>query len=360
MGVKMRVGSWNMYNDIWHSVREATESITPTRFKSGSRVKFLRDRFSCTPFDIMCLQEVSPVMIPSLQKECSYYKMTLVAPPQSTLTPNSNNCCVLFDKKFKLLGKKHFNLSEAVSTHLLRYAHQGESDIEDAFIKELRMRTSMATMLLLELPQTKTLLSVCNCHIHWNPAYADVKVFHTFLIVKELFHFVRSALERFPFVPLLLVGDFNSTPRLCAVQIALPTLLASNCLSQHLQGPVADNQLSGVYELITTGRLPTKHPHHPAELRNDEAFLRYPDLLVDPFQSAFKEKIPFVEQVNGAEPEFTNKTTTFSGCIDFVFFKGLIPLSAKTVPEDLGKSEVLPNGKIPSDHLLLASEFFLV
>ncbi|ANQ05955.1 Endonuclease [Plasmodium coatneyi] len=336
MGVKIRVGSWNVYNDnIWHSVREATGSITPKCFQNGSRLRFLRERFSCTPFDIMCLQEVSPVMISSLQKEFAHNNFTLVAPPQSTLTPNSNNCCVLFDKKFKLVAKKYFNLSEAVSTHLVGYAHQGKSDIEDAFIKELRVRNSMATMLILELPQTKILLTVCNCHLHWNPAYADVKVFHAFLIVKELFQFVRSALESFPFVPLLLVGDFNSTPGL------------------NTQGTPSDGQLSGVYELLTTGRLSMKHPHHPAQLRKDEAFLKYPELRVDPFQSAFKE-------VNGAEPAFTNKTTTFSGCIDFIFFKGLIPLSAQTVPGDLGKSEVFPNGKIPSDHLLLVSEFFLV
>ncbi|GAB64599.1 endonuclease, partial [Plasmodium cynomolgi strain B] len=214
MGVKIRVGSWNMYNDVWHSVREATESITPSRFTSGSRLRFLSERFSCTRFDVMCLQ-VSPVMVSSLQKQCTRHNLTLVAPPQSTLIPNSNNCCVLFDKKFNLVAKKHFNLSEAVSTHLMGYySHHGGSDIEDAFIKELRMRNSMATMLLLELPQTKIFLAVCNCHIHWNPAYPDVKLFHTFLIVKELFQFVHSSLECFPFVPLLLVGDFNSTPRL--------------------------------------------------------------------------------------------------------------------------------------------------
>ncbi|CAA9986329.1 carbon catabolite repressor protein 4, putative [Plasmodium knowlesi strain H] len=335
MGIKIRVGSWNVCNDIWHSVRRATESIISTRSGFDSRLRFLSERFSHTPFDIMCLQEVSPGMISSLQKDSAYKSFTLVAPPQSTLTPNGNNCCVLFNKKFKLVAKKYFNLREAVSTHLVGYAHQGESDIEDAFIKELRMRNSMATMLLLELPQTKTLLTVCNCHIHWNPAYADVKVFHTFLIVKELFQFVRNALERFPFVPLLLMGDFNSTPSL------------------NSQGSPSDDQLSGVYELISKGRLSMKHPHHPAQLRKDEAFQKYPDLCVDPFQSAFKE-------VNGAEPAFTNKTTTFSGCIDYIFFKGLIPLSAETVPGDLRKSEVLPNGKVPSDHLLLMSEFFLV
>ncbi|SCO65128.1 carbon catabolite repressor protein 4, putative [Plasmodium vivax] len=340
MGVKIRVGSWNVYNDAWHSLREAAEGISPARFKSASRLRFLGERFKCTRFDVMCLQVGNVPMISHLQKHCAYNDLTLVAPPQSALTPNSNNCCVLITKKienqkFKLVAKKHFNLSEAVSTHLVGCAHQGESDIEDAFAKELRMRNSSATMLLLELPQTKIFLTVCNCHIHWDPAYADVKAFHSYFIVEELSQFVRSALGWFPFVPQLLVGDFNSTPRL------------------HSEGPPADGQLSGVYELITTGRLSTKHPHHPAQLRKDEAFLKYPDLCVDPFQSAFKE-------VNGAEPAFTNKTEAFSGCIDFIFFKGLIPLSAQTVPGDLGKGEVLPNGKIPSDHLLLVSEFFLV
>ncbi|EUD64754.1 hypothetical protein C922_04898 [Plasmodium inui San Antonio 1] len=292
MGVKIRVASWNMYNDVWHSVREAAESRTATRFKSCSRLRFLSERFSCTPFDVMCLQEVSPLLISSLQKWCAHHNLTLVVPSQSTLTSSSNKCCVLFDKKFNLVAKKHFHLSEAVSTHLVGYAHQGESDIEEAFIKELRMRNSMATMLLLELPQvgTKILLTVCNCHIYWNPAYADVKLFHTFLIVKELFQFVRSSLESFPFVPLLLMGDFNSTP--CLVGVAFSANLVLQTSSQHSQGSPADGQLSGVYELITTGRLSMKHPHHPAHLRKDEAFLKYGDLRIDPFQSAFREVKP--------------------------------------------------------------------
>lgn len=40
-------------------------------------------------------------------------------------------------------------------------------------------------------------------------------------------------------------------------------------------------------------------------------------------------------QINGKEPLFTNKTKSFSGCIDYIFYKGLVPLSAQIIPNDI-------------------------
>ncbi|CRG93327.1 carbon catabolite repressor protein 4, putative [Plasmodium gallinaceum] len=112
-------------------------------------------------------------------------------------------------------------------------------------------------------------------------------------------------------------------------------------------------KLSGVYELITKGRVKNTHMEHPAQLRKDKAFYLLPELSIEPFKSAFKE-------INGNEPIFTNKTLSFSGCIDFIFYKELIPLSAKTIPSNLNDIKILPNEHFPSDHILLMSEFFVV
>ncbi|GAW79104.1 carbon catabolite repressor protein 4 [Plasmodium gonderi] len=335
-GAKIRVCSWNIYNDIWHSVNDKVENKTHAYFRSISRLNFIQEMLLDGRFDIMCLQEVDHITITGLKKQSVNHKMTLVTSQQNFLESRRNNCCIMFRDNFKLVAKKDFNLNNSVSTHLTNYAYENLYHIEDAFIKELRARNSTATMILLELTSRKAFLGICNCHIHWNPSYADVKLFHTYFIVKEFCQFVHTTLVGwYSFIPLLLIGDFNSTPLL------------------KIQGGPENTTLSGVYELITTGNLSKKHPHHPAQLRKNKDFQNYPDLNIDPFKSVFKE-------VNGSEPMFTNKTSKFSGCIDFIFYKELIPISAESIPRNLGKNEILPNSNFPSDHVILMSEFFLV
>ncbi|ETW21054.1 hypothetical protein PFFVO_00058 [Plasmodium falciparum Vietnam Oak-Knoll (FVO)] len=182
---------------------------------------------------------------------------------------------------------------------------------------------------------TKSPKRICNCHIHWNPLYPDIKLYHAYLIIRDFYEFIQNTVQDIPFIPLLLIGDFNSTP--------------------HIDHKKEDEiiQASGVYELITTGRISKNHAHHPARLRKSEAFYSYPELKIPPFKSVFKE-------INGKEPEFTNKTPSFEGCIDYIFYKELIPISTETIPRNLKDIKMLPNEHFPSDHIMLTSEFFIV
>ncbi|SBT75301.1 carbon catabolite repressor protein 4, putative [Plasmodium ovale] len=334
-GMKIRVGTLNIFNNIFHHAREQIFNYSSEYANSISRQHLLYSHLFATPLDIICLQEVDLFMVRELKRECTNYDLTLHSPVLGAVSPKSNNCCVIYKKSYKLLGERHFDLEKAVQKHFTNYSSESRCEIQDAFLRELTKRQSAATMILLELSERNIFLGICNCHIHWNPSYADIKLFHTYLIVKEFYQFVRTNLPDFPFIPLLLMGDFNSTP------------------FQEDHGNAPHTHLSGVYELITTGKLSKMHAHHPAQLRNDEVFYMYPDLNIEPFKSAFKE-------VNGNEPVFTNKTETFSGCIDFIFYKGLVPISAETTPNQLSEVERLPNSTFPSDHILLTSEMFLV
>ncbi|SBT30655.1 carbon catabolite repressor protein 4, putative [Plasmodium ovale wallikeri] len=273
-GMKIRVGTLNIFNNIFHHAREQIFNYSSEYANSISRQHLLYSHLFATPLDIICLQEVDLFMVRELKRECTNYDLTLHSPVLGAVSPKSNNCCVIYKKSYKLLGERHFDLEKAVQKHFTNYSSESRCEIQDAFLRELTKRQSAATMILLELSEE----------------------------------------------------DHGNAPH---------------------------THLSGVYELITTGKLSKMHAHHPAQLRNDEVFYMYPDLNIEPFKSAFKE-------VNGNEPVFTNKTETFSGCIDFIFYKGLVPISAETTPNQLSEVERLPNSTFPSDHILLTSEMFLV
>ncbi|CRH03073.1 carbon catabolite repressor protein 4, putative [Plasmodium relictum] len=334
-GKKIRIGTLNIFNNIYYSIKEKLLNFGSEYIHNIPRKNLLFMHLFTNSFDIICLQEVDLFMINELKKKCLKYDFNIHISSENIKTSKNNNC-IIYKKNYKLLDEKIFDLNSSVSKYFMNYSSESRCEIQDAFIRELKNRQSIANMVLLELSDRKTLLGICNCHIYWNPLYPDIKLYHTYLIIKEFYQFIQKKFNDFPFIPLILIGDFNSTP-----------FIKKENDNSHLRN------FSGVYELITMGRISKTHIEHPAQLRKDKVFCILPELTVEPFKSSFKE-------INGNEPIFTNKTSSFSGCIDFIFYKELIPLSAKTIPSNLNDIKMLPNEHFPSDHVLLVSEFFVV
>ncbi|WBY54722.1 CCR4 domain-containing protein 3 [Plasmodium yoelii yoelii] len=310
-GNKIRVGTLNIFNKFYYNTTKRVLSSSFEYVNNTDRRNLLYNYLLNNSLDIICLQEVDSFMINNINVKFRDFGFAFDF-PSNYITPsaNSNNCCIIYKKNFKLLSKKNFDLNESVQKYFAKYSSESQCEIQDAFLIELKKRQSLATMIILELA-SNTFIGICNCHIHWNPSYPDIKLFHTYLIIKEFYEFIENNFPDFPLIPLLLVGDFNSTPFLKS--------------DKNLKGP---SIFSGVYELVTTGRLSKSHEHHPAVLRKNTKLEIYPDLVVDPFKSIFND-------LNGKEPLFTNKTKSFSGCIDYIFYKGLVPLSAQIVPNDI-------------------------
>ncbi|SPJ08163.1 carbon catabolite repressor protein 4, putative [Plasmodium sp. DRC-Itaito] len=334
-GNKIRVGTINIFNSAFYTINEKL-SLYPLEYSHNiDRKNLLYKLFFNNKFDIICLQEVDSFMINDLNKKFWEHDFILHTPEHvNTKSPRSNNCCIAYKKCFKLIEEKQFDTETSVIRNLIKYSSDSGCEIQDAFIRELSKRKSIANMVILELSK-QTFLGVCNCHIHWNPLYPDIKLYHAYLIIRDFYEFIQNTFQNIPFIPLLLIGDFNSAPP----------------IDHKKKDEII--QASGVYDLITTGRISKNHAHHPARLRKSEAFYSYPELEIPPFKSVFKE-------INGKEPDFTNKTSSFEGCIDYIFYKELIPISTETIPRNLKDIKMLPNEHFPSDHVMLTSEFFIV
>lgn len=119
---------------------------------------------------------------------------------------------------------------------------------------------------------------VANTHIHWNPEHRDVKLVQVQLLLEELSALI-SPNSRWYNIPMILAGDFNSTPD------------------------------SGPYELLSTGRLPPNHP----ELE-PFTYGRYTHLGMEHRLQISSSYAPI------GEPQFTNYTNDFEGVLDYIWY----------------------------------------
>uniref|UniRef100_A0A0G4HYP1 Endonuclease/exonuclease/phosphatase domain-containing protein n=1 Tax=Chromera velia CCMP2878 TaxID=1169474 RepID=A0A0G4HYP1_9ALVE len=132
---------------------------------------------------------------------------------------------------------------------------------------------------------------------------------------------------------------------------------------------------SGVYDLMTKGLVTPDHPHHPNRRRATLLKKAEKRLLQDSAgsaeQTSHKGGIPELrtrrewgsayKEAFGSEPEFTNYTAHFKGCLDFIFFSNLEVVAALEMPREdlLRESTALPSSCFPSDHLPLMASFAL-
>lgn len=154
-------------------------------------------------------------------------------------------------------------------------------------------RDHVAAVALLEHKHTGARVIVANAHIFWNPEFKDVKLVQTALLMSELHHIVdrfgklppRFDLPNAPRysqenrVPVILCGDFNSTPD------------------------------SGVYQFLDKGYLAPDHV--------DFNGFKYGNLTTDGLEHSLALKSSYGSV---GELPLTNHTPEFSGVIDYIWY----------------------------------------
>ena len=129
-------------------------------------------------------------------------------------------------------------------------------------------------------------------------------------------------------LPVILCGDFNSTPD------------------------------SSVYKLLSTGTLSRANPDiFPSDGDNVWPILKHGSLL-----ETSQRKIVLASayaKVCGTDPVTTNVKPPFSGCLDYIWFYGLEPFEVLPIgsKEELEREAGLPNSKNPSDHVPIGAKF---
>ncbi|KAG1736002.1 Endonuclease/exonuclease/phosphatase [Suillus lakei] len=186
----------------------------------------------------------------------------------------------------------------------------------------------IAVICLLEVKETGTRVILANAHIHWDPAYRDVKLVQVALLVDEIEKIAanfarlppRPDTPRAPVysdgtkIPLIICGDFNSVP------------------------------------FLSNGSVPPDHPDFMSHL--------YGRYTTDGLRHRLGLK-----SANAAAGEFhlTNYTPSYQGELDYIWYSTAnLAVNAVLGEVDRGYLEKVvgfPNAHFPSDHICIISEF---
>lgn len=244
--------------------------------------------------------------------------------------------CALFWRrsKFHLVESYSIEFNELAQRQATQVLGMNpRSDECMAYLNRLS-KDNVAQLVVLELAQPalptrnrEPINQVCiaNTHLYSNKDFPDVKLWQSWQLLQELETFVMS---RGTNLPLMICGDFNSTPD------------------------------TAVYDLLSRQAV---HPGHPdVNMNNNDDSA--PSILPDAMSISHSFQLGSVyNTVIGEEPHVTNYTACFKGVLDYMWYsaQNLRPLSAAPIAEDsiLTKhGEALPSTQYSSDHIMLISD----
>ncbi|XP_061344965.1 carbon catabolite repressor protein 4 homolog 3-like isoform X3 [Gastrolobium bilobum] len=325
---RFTVASYNILADRNASQHSDLYVNVPSRYINWDRRRRIicDELFGWNP-DIICLQEVDKYFeLSNILVKAGYrgsYKRR---------TGDSVDGCAMFWKadKFRLL--------------------EGES----IQFKDIGLRDNVAQLFVFEMCESDSRrLLVGNIHVLYNPNRGEVKLGQ----IRFLLSRAQILSEKWGNTPVVLAGDFNSTPELNIMLYDRKELSGQkSCRPAQVLGEKKETvgpfiSLDGLFKCwtdeevkIATGDSERHFAVHPLKLNSSYA-------TVNGSTST--------RGFNG-EPLATSYHSKFLGTVDYLWYSdGIVPTRVlDTVPiSDLLRAGGLPCKKVGSDHLALVSEF---
>jgi CCR4-NOT transcription complex subunit 6 len=211
-------------------------------------------------------------------------------------------------------------------------------------------KDNIAVVCLLESIETATRVIIANAHIHWDPAYRDVKLVQVALLIEEVEKIAHAFSKYPPRLPpnapngesTAANGDTKSFSR------PIPTYSDGSKIPLIICGDFNSVPSSGVYEFLANGHVPANHADFMSHV--------YGKYTSD----GLRHKLGLKSAYAGCgELPMTNYTPSFQGVIDYIWY-GSANLAANAVLGEvdqpyLEKVVGFPNAHFPSEYILSAS-----
>ncbi|KAF9501702.1 glucose-repressible alcohol dehydrogenase transcriptional effector [Pleurotus eryngii] len=341
--------------------------------------------------DFMCLQEVDIAQyedyftqrLRDKGYEGVYWPKSRYKTMGETERRQVDGCATFYKASKYQLVEKHLIEFSAVAMQ-----RQDFKKTDDMFNRVLG-KDHIAVICLMENKQTGTRFIIANAHIHWDPAYRDVKLVQVALLLEEV-EKIANNFARYP--PRLIPtpaptfdeidedGDPNgeqvngetnginghSSPPLTFEKA--PTYADGTKIPLIVCGDFNTVPDSGLYEFLSKGSLPANHPDFMSHMygRYTSEGLKHQLGLKSAYDVSSQvpgATVNHASAASGASYDFpmTNFTPSFKGVIDYVWYsQANIAVNAVLGEVDkayLEKVVGFPNAHFPSDHLCLIAEF---
>ncbi|ODQ64158.1 hypothetical protein NADFUDRAFT_83730 [Nadsonia fulvescens var. elongata DSM 6958] len=287
--------------------------------------------------DILCFQEVDgssfeEFWVPKL-KEVGYSGLHYPKTRSKTMGTDSkfvDGCAIFYRNSIFTLLKR-----ETMEFNALASNNKDFKKSADTYNRVLN-KENIAVTAFLEHKQTGQRCLVANTHLHWDPAYNDVKLIQVALLLHEIKQLAHKYIKILPTnnsssssnstnyndikkLPIIICGDFNSTPD------------------------------SGVYQLFSQGK---------ANNHSDMEGRYYGKFGEEEIEHPFSLKSAYA---NIGELPFTNFTPGFTGVIDYIWYSSNT-FNVQSLLGDINEQYLtnyvgFPNIHFPSDHISLFAKF---
>ncbi|XP_022242831.1 2',5'-phosphodiesterase 12-like [Limulus polyphemus] len=266
--------------------------------------------------DVICLQEVDSKVFHS-----DLYPLLKIAGLEGVFSEKGGQvveglACFFRTSKFKLKDSKRVVLSEILNSdpvfsdiHTKIYENQ-------TLAEKIIARTTTLQVVLLESQEVLgKFLLIANTHLYFRPDADNVRLLQTITCVRYIENILKQTKEKDPNCEIAVVfcGDFNSCPEF------------------------------GVYEFLTTGSISQDSPDWKS----------VPEEAVEGVKTSHSLKL----DSSCGSPPYTNYTSGFYGCLDYIFYDTDLLKVSSIVPlpdhADVTQHVALPSITFPSDHLAL-------
>lgn len=361
-GERVRVFS---YNTLCYKM--ATSSLygyTPSQALSWEyRKSQILSEISESSADFLCLQEVDNESFEDFfSVKLAYHGYKGVFWPKSRARTMAEkdakvvDGCATFYRgdKWVLLDKQ---LVDFANIAINRPDMKKEHDI----FNRVMPRDNISVITFFENRLTGSRVVVVNAHIYWDPAFADVKIIQTAILMENLSK-LSEKYARWPAIPLkekkrYVLEDEDKELETAEVQTPQPSQeYTSSTLPLLLCGDFNSTPDSAVYQLLSSGSLPSSHPEFSA--------YQYGNFSRDGMSHPFSLKSSY-SNLDGTKEEvkYTNYTPGYTGVLDYIWYSTnsleAVGLLGKVDEGTMERVAGWPNWWFPSDHLSLLSEFVL-
>ncbi|CXI81381.1 carbon catabolite repressor protein 4, putative [Plasmodium berghei] len=383
------VMTWNILAEIY-GTSEAFAHCDPYMLSwSYRKTKIIQEILNYRP-DIICLQEIQNEHFLEFFKPClSQYEYQGVYKQKTKeifTSPSGKHkggkytidgCAIFFNKKkFKFVEIYALEFSKLIKEGSV-ISLPKEVQKNPALSKGL-LKDNIALVLLLEHVENnkiydsekweknnnprfenrknkKKVVIVANTHIIANPEATYVKIWQTQILVKVIEYLKINFIQKYEIIPSIIIcGDFNSTPNSAVYQL----LYKKKCFPTHHD---INSDEHGLLEYLPMS--------HNLNLKSAYAISNFLSQTINTEESINNIIINNTIDLDKFEPPFTNYTSNFIGCLDYIFYndEDLNIISTVNIPDEnqlIQESQIyhlsssaLPSPIRSSDHFPLIAKF---
>ncbi|KAH8365648.1 hypothetical protein KR093_003098 [Drosophila rubida] len=319
---EFRVVSYNLLADLYADGDYARQTLFPYCAPSALKIDYRKQLFIKELVgynaDLLCLQEVDI-------KIFDYDLQPVLTDFQGIMTPKGK-CAegiAMFYRtsRFELLHKYELHLGDNISSLPIFAPLWQRIKHNEQLASRICDRSTTLQLCLFQLKDTKRYLLVANTHLYFHPDADHIRLLQIGFSLIFVEHIYKQAIKEHRItdpqnIGLVFCGDFNSVPECGIYKLMTEQFVDSNFVDWR------SNQQEAVQDV---------------ELRQSFKML-----------SAC------------GTPEFTNYTTLFAACLDYIFYQSDSFDLLQSVPlpsvDELSAHEAIPSVSFPSDHVSLIAD----